>query len=101
MLSLADLENDCISPECCSQIIAQTAMDESYSIQLPTVSSPTSAIETLLTSFTGEVIKVDNPDEVQTLNLDPSKSYMIVVNLPPVTKHDEYGSFQASGTNVK
>lgn len=78
-------------------------MDEHFSVNLPAVTAPKSAVEDLSSTFKGEVIKVDNPEDFENLDLDKDKAYMIVVSLKPVTgssEEDEYKSIQENGNSI-
>lgn len=80
--------------------LIQNAMDEHFSVHLPAVNAPASAVEDLSSSFKGEVIRVDNREEIDSLDLDKDKAYMIIVTLKPInckTEKDEYHSFQKNG----
>lgn len=72
----------------------KSAMDNQFSIQLPAVTNPKETIDSLSKSFSGEVVRVDNPDEFANLKLEDSKSYLIIVNLEPIQSQEEFGSFK-------
>lgn len=78
----------------------QAAMDEQFSVNLPAVTAPKSAVDDLASTFKGEVIKVDNPDKIEDLDLTKDKAYLIIVTLKPIrsgSEEDEYHSFQENG----
>ena len=75
-------------------------MDENYSVNLPAVTAPASAIEDLSSTFKGEVIRVDNAQDIDKLDMTKDKSYLIIVSLKPInckTEKEEYRSFQKNG----
>jgi len=72
-------------------------MDEKFSVHLPEVTSPASALETLETSFPGAVVRADTPADVASLELKPDTQYLIIVSLSPITGQNEYSEFQANG----
>lgn len=72
-------------------------MDDQFSVHLPAVVSPKSAIDAMSASFPGEVVRVNNPDKFADLQLKDDKSYFIVVNLQPIQGQSEFGSFKKNG----
>ncbi|XP_045164374.2 V-type proton ATPase subunit S1-like [Mercenaria mercenaria] len=72
----------------------KSAMDDQFSVHLPAVISPKATIESLSKSFSGSVIKVDNPEDFANLKLEDGKGYLIIVSLEPIHSQEEFGSFK-------
>lgn len=75
-------------------------MDGQFSVHLPAVIESTSAINTLISSFPGEVIRVHKPNDMVNVNLEGNKSYLIIFTLQPVDVSDEYDSFKKNGNYI-
>ncbi|WAR26508.1 VAS1-like protein [Mya arenaria] len=72
----------------------KAAMDENFSVHLPEIASPTSAVQKLSTSFTGERVTVDSPTDLENMDLKPGTQYLIIISLKPISGKDEFSEFK-------
>lgn len=72
----------------------KSAMEDDFSVQLPSVVSPMSSIDKLQNSFDGRVLKADNPESIADMKLTDGVSHLILVTLKPVDGVDEAKAFE-------
>ena len=72
-------------------------MDDQFSVHLSAVKHPQEAIDTAVSSFKGEVHRVDNSEDLESLDLEDGKSHLIIVTLAPTRGRDEAKAFSANG----
>ncbi|KAL4226778.1 ATPase [Mactra antiquata] len=78
----------------------KSAMDGEFSVHLPAVIEPSSAINTLSSSFNGEVIRAVSPDDIINKNMENNKSYLIIVTLQPIDANNEYDCFKKNDEDI-
>ena len=76
-------------------------MDDQFSVHLSAVKHPQAAIDTAVSSFSGEVHRVDNSEDLETLDLEDGKSHLIIVTLSPTRGKDEATAFATNGKVMK
>ncbi|XP_052781382.1 V-type proton ATPase subunit S1-like [Mya arenaria] len=78
----------------------KAAMDENFSVHLPEIASPTSAVQKLSTSFTGERVTVDSPTDLENMDLKPGTQYLIIISLKPISGKDEFSEFKMNDEDI-
>ena len=76
-------------------------MDDQFSVHLSAVKKPQEAIDTIVSSFPGEVHRIDNSDQLDSLELEEGKQHLILVTLPPTRGKDEAKAFAENGICIK
>lgn len=71
----------------------KSAMDDQFSVHLSAVKQPQEAIDSIVSSFPGEVHRVDNSDQLDSLELKEGKKHLILVTLPATRGKDEAKAF--------
>lgn len=69
------------------------AMDEQFSIHLSAVKHPQEAIDNAVSSFPGEIHRVDNSDQLESIELKDGKTYLILVTLPSTRGKEDSKAF--------
>lgn len=71
----------------------KVAMDDQFSIHLSAVKHPQEAIDTAVSSFPGEIHRVDNSDQLESLELKEGKTHLILVTLPSTRGKEDSKAF--------
>lgn len=97
-LSLEDFTNhaDVYNPNSDGGVFknVKSTMDDQYSVHLPAVATPHVAIETLTKDFKGQIVRVDNPNQLADLQIKDGESYLFIVQLKPTIGKNEAQAFQ-------
>ena len=72
-------------------------MDDQFSIHLSAVKHPQEAIDTAVSSFPGEIHRVDNSDQLESLELKEGKTHLILVTLPSTRGKEDSKAFAENG----
>lgn len=72
-------------------------MEDNLSLEVPRVKDPHLAVEKLKSSYEGVVHTASCLHDVENLNLDDQKPFLLIIQLSPINKDDQESTIRQNG----